>query len=160
MGNAAEFIANQFEVTREEMDQFAVESHHKAAAATDQGKFKAEIAPVVIKDKGHEVVIDQDEPIRRDTSLETLASLKPAFEKEGRVTAGNAPGFPFLRQFLDGPLRLSPDSGGLRRLSLPPPAGADQLRILDFLRHPPAKGISTARARRTSTSETPAVIAR
>ncbi len=92
MGNAAEFIANQFEVSREEMDEFALRSHEKAAAATDAGKFKAEIAPVVIKGKKGDTVIDQDEPIRRDTSMEALATLKPAFEKEGRVTAGNAPG--------------------------------------------------------------------
>jgi len=92
MGNAAEFIANQMEVTREEMDEFALHSHQKAAAATDAGKFKAEIAPVVIKGKKGDTVIEQDEPIRRDTSLQALASLKPAFETSGRVTAGNAPG--------------------------------------------------------------------
>ncbi len=92
MGNAAEFIANQMEVTREEMDEFALHSHQKAAAATDAGKFKAEIAPIVIKGKRGDTVIEQDEPIRRDTSLQVLASLKPAFEKDGRVTAGNAPG--------------------------------------------------------------------
>lgn len=92
MGNAAEFIANQFEVSREEMDEFAYESHQKAATATDAGKFKAEIVPVTIKGKRGDVVIDSDEPIRRDTSLEALAALKPAFEANGRVTAGNAPG--------------------------------------------------------------------
>jgi acetyl-CoA C-acetyltransferase len=92
MGNAAEFIANQFEVTREEMDEFALQSHQKAAAATDAGKFKAEMAPVVIRGKNGETVITEDEPIRRDTSREALAALKPAFETEGRVTAGNAPG--------------------------------------------------------------------
>src|SRR5262249_30298075 len=92
MGNAAEFIANQLEVSREEMDEFALASHQKAAAATDSGKFKPEIVPVVIKGKKSDTVIEQDEPIRRDTSLEILAALKPAFEKEGRVTAGNAPG--------------------------------------------------------------------
>ncbi|MCC7448845.1 MAG: acetyl-CoA C-acetyltransferase [Anaerolineae bacterium] len=92
MGNAAEFIANQMEVTREEMDEFALHSHQKAAAATDAGKFKAEIVPVVIKGRKGDTVIEQDEPIRRDTSLQALASLKPAFETSGRVTAGNAPG--------------------------------------------------------------------
>src|SRR5258706_1438941 len=69
MGNAAEFIANQLEVSREEMDDFAVQSHQKAASATDAGKFKAEIAPVVIKGKKGDNVIDSDEPIRRDTTL-------------------------------------------------------------------------------------------
>jgi acetyl-CoA C-acetyltransferase len=92
MGNAAEFIGNQLEVTREEMDAFAVKSHQKAAAATEAGKFKAEVAPITLKEKGKETVITTDEPIRRDTTLEALAALKPAFEKEGRVTAGNAPG--------------------------------------------------------------------
>jgi acetyl-CoA C-acetyltransferase len=92
MGNAAEFIANQMEVSREEMDEFALRSHQRAAAATDSGKFRAEIVPVTVNSKKGETVIDQDEPIRRDTSLEALAALKPAFEAEGRVTAGNAPG--------------------------------------------------------------------
>ncbi len=92
MGNAAEFIANQMEVTREEMDEFALESHQKAAAATDAGKFRTEIVPVVITGKKGDTVITDDEPIRRDTSLEALAALKPAFETSGRVTAGNAPG--------------------------------------------------------------------
>jgi acetyl-CoA C-acetyltransferase len=92
MGNAAEFIANQMEVSREEMDEFALRSHQRAAAATDSGRFKAEIVPVTVKTKKGETIIDQDEPIRRDTSLAALAALKPAFEAEGRVTAGNAPG--------------------------------------------------------------------
>jgi acetyl-CoA C-acetyltransferase len=92
MGNAAEFIGNQLEVTREEMDEFALASHQKAAAATDSGKFKPEIVPVMVKGKKGDTVIEQDEPIRRDTSLEVLSALKPAFEKDGRVTAGNAPG--------------------------------------------------------------------
>ncbi len=92
MGSAAEFIANQMEVSREEMDEFALRSHQRAAAATDSGKFKAEIVPVTVKTKKGETIIDQDEPIRRDTSLAALAALKPAFEAEGRVTAGNATG--------------------------------------------------------------------
>jgi acetyl-CoA C-acetyltransferase len=92
MGNAAEFIANQFEVTREEMDVFSAASHQKAAAATASGKFRAEIAPLVLHDKKGDMVIDQDEPIRPDTTVESLAKLKPAFETSGRVTAGNAPG--------------------------------------------------------------------
>ncbi|MBL8166255.1 MAG: acetyl-CoA C-acetyltransferase [Anaerolineae bacterium] len=92
MGNAAEFIARQMEVTREEMDAFAFRSHQLAAQATDAGRFKAEIAPVIIKSRKGEVVIDQDEAIRRDTTIEALAKLPPAFEKDGSVTAGNAPG--------------------------------------------------------------------
>jgi acetyl-CoA C-acetyltransferase len=93
MGDAAEFIADQYAVTRAEMDQLALQSHQKAVAALDAGKFKAEIAPVEIKDaKGRVTVIDTDEGPRRDTSLELLAKLKPAFKSDGRVTAGNAPG--------------------------------------------------------------------
>ena len=93
MGHAAEFIADQFEVTREEMDEFAYHSHRKAIAAIDAGKFKAEIIPVEIKDaRGRVTHVDTDEGPRRDTSLEALAKLKPAFKSEGRVTAGNAPG--------------------------------------------------------------------
>jgi len=95
MGDAAEFIADQFEVTREEMDEFALESHGKAAAATDSGAFKAEIAPVTLNGRSGthaSTPLETDEPIRRDTSLEGLAALKPAFKPQGRVTAGNAPG--------------------------------------------------------------------
>jgi acetyl-CoA C-acetyltransferase len=92
MGNAAEFIGRQLEVTREEMDEFAYRSHKLAAETTDAGKFKAEIAPVIVKTKKGDIVIDSDEPIRRDTTIETLAKLPPAFEQEGSVTAGNAPG--------------------------------------------------------------------
>ena len=93
MGDAAEFIADQFEVTREAMDEFAYHSHRKAIAAIDAGKFKNEIVPVEIKDaKGHLTTVDTDEGPRRDTSLEALAKLKPAFKSDGRVTAGNAPG--------------------------------------------------------------------
>ncbi len=93
MGNAAEFIADQYEVTREEMDEFALSSHRKAIAAIDAGRFKDEIVPVKIKDTpGSVTVVDTDEPPRRDTSLDALAKLKPAFKPDGRVTAGNAPG--------------------------------------------------------------------
>jgi acetyl-CoA C-acetyltransferase len=92
MGNAAEFIGKEMDVTRAQMDEFALRSHQLAAAATDGGKFKREIAPVVIPSRKGDIVIDADESIRRDTSLEALAKLAPAFEKDGAVTAGNAPG--------------------------------------------------------------------
>jgi acetyl-CoA C-acetyltransferase len=92
MGNAAEFIGRQMEITRDEMDKFAERSHRLAAAATDAGKFKAEIAPIVLKSRKGDTVIEQDEPIRRDTTLEALGKLAPAFEADGNVTAGNAPG--------------------------------------------------------------------
>jgi acetyl-CoA C-acetyltransferase len=92
MGNAAEFIGRQLEVTRDEMDEFAYRSHQLAAKATAEGRFKAEISPVTIKSRRGDQVIDTDEPIRADTTLEALAALKPAFEADGSVTAGNAPG--------------------------------------------------------------------
>jgi len=93
MGDAAEFIAEEYEVTRQAMDEFAVSSHQKAIAAIDSGKFKAEIVPVEIPGrKGQVTIFDTDETPRRDTSLETLAKLKPAFHENGRVTAGNASG--------------------------------------------------------------------
>jgi acetyl-CoA C-acetyltransferase len=93
MGDAAEFIAEEYEVTRYAMDEFALGSHHKALAAIDSGKFKAEIVPVEVKDKkGKVTIVDTDESPRRDTSLEMLAKLPPAFKPDGKVTAGNAPG--------------------------------------------------------------------
>lgn len=92
MGNAAEFIGKQLEVTREEMDEFAYRSHKLAHEATEAGKFKDEIVPVTIKTRKGEIVVDTDEPIRPDTSIEALAKLRPAFEADGQVTAGNAPG--------------------------------------------------------------------
>ena len=92
MGDAAEFIANQFEVSRQEMDEFAYQSHQKAYAATQAGRFKTEIAPIELKGKKGVTIIDTDEPIRPETTVEGLAGLKPAFQKDGRVTAGNAPG--------------------------------------------------------------------
>lgn len=92
MGNAAEFIARQLDISRAEMDTFALRSHQNAQAATVAGKFAAEIAPVTIKGKKGDTVIAADESIRPDTSLEALAKLPAAFEQGGSVTAGNAPG--------------------------------------------------------------------
>jgi len=92
MGDAAEFIADEFEVTREAMDRFSLTSHEKAIAAIDGGKFQPEITPVVVRGRKGETSIDTDESPRRDTSLEALSRLRPAFKEDGRVTAGNAPG--------------------------------------------------------------------
>ncbi len=92
MGNAAEFIGRQLEITRESMDEFAFRSHQNAQAATEAGKFSAEIVPVSVQQGKQTVTIDKDESIRPDSSLEALAKLAPAFEKDGAVTAGNAPG--------------------------------------------------------------------
>ncbi len=92
MGNAAEFIAREIGVGREEMDQLAYDSHMKAADATDSGRFSGEIAPVTLHGRKGDTIIDRDESIRPDTTLEALAKLAPAFEANGKVTAGNAPG--------------------------------------------------------------------
>ena len=91
MGNAAEFIADEYEVTREAMDEFALRSHLKAVEAQEAGRFKLEIVPVQIPGrKGEVTVFDTDEGPRKDASLESLAKLKPAFKENGKVTAGNA----------------------------------------------------------------------
>jgi acetyl-CoA C-acetyltransferase len=92
MGMTGELVAEEYKVTREDQDEFAYHSHRKAAAAISSGAFKAEIAPLEIKGrKGEVTVFDTDETVRADTSVEALARLKPAFKKDGTVTAGNAP---------------------------------------------------------------------
>ena len=92
MGNSAEWIAREYEVTREAQDEFALESHRRAIAAMDAGRFAAEITPVEIPQrKGPALVVQTDETPRRDSTLEALARLRPAFEAGGTVTAGNAP---------------------------------------------------------------------
>jgi len=92
MGLTGEHVAERYTVTREEQDRYAVESHRRAAAATRAGWFKDEILPVSIPGKQGPTIFDRDESIREDTSAEALARLKPAFKKDGTVTAGNAPG--------------------------------------------------------------------
>lgn len=91
MGMAAEFIADEYQVSREAMDEFALRSHQKAVAAQEAGKFKAEIVPVQIPGrKGEVTLFEADEGPRKDTSLESLAKLKPAFKPDGKVTPGNS----------------------------------------------------------------------
>jgi acetyl-CoA C-acetyltransferase len=93
MGVSGEVVADTYAVKRCEQDQYAAESHRKAVHATREGWFKEEILPVAIaQKKGNPIVVDRDEAIREDTTPETLAALKPAFKKDGSVTAGNAPG--------------------------------------------------------------------
>ena len=95
MGLTGENVAEKYGITREEQDEFAVNSHRKAIAAQKEGRFKSQIVPVEIpaKKKGQPAVIfDKDEGPREDTTIEVLRSLKPAFKKDGTVTAGNAPG--------------------------------------------------------------------
>ncbi|HEX9729568.1 MAG TPA: acetyl-CoA C-acetyltransferase [Gemmatimonadales bacterium] len=92
MGSHAEYTAQKACVSREDQDAFAYESHMKAVAAIAGGKFSAEIVPVEIASRKGTTVVDTDESPRKDTSVAALATLKPAFEKDGTVTAGNAPG--------------------------------------------------------------------
>jgi acetyl-CoA C-acetyltransferase len=93
MGEEAEIVAEAYHVTRKEQDELAYRSHHNAQAATEAGRFRDEIVPVEIPGKGGVMLLERDESIRADTTLEGLAALKPAFRKQnGSVTAGNAPG--------------------------------------------------------------------
>ena len=92
MGQTAENIAARWQITREDQDKFAVASQNKAEAAQKAGKFTAEIAPVTIKGRKGDTVVDQDEYIRHGATLESLSGLRPAFNKEGSVTAANASG--------------------------------------------------------------------
>jgi acetyl-CoA C-acetyltransferase len=92
MGNAGEVVASEYHIDRECQDRYAVESHRRAATATAEGRFRAETLPVEVPQrKGPPLVIDRDESIRPETSMETLGALKAAFKKDGTVTAGNAP---------------------------------------------------------------------
>jgi acetyl-CoA C-acetyltransferase len=92
MGTTAENVAREFQITRQDQDQFAVASQNKAEAAQKAGKFKDEIVPVTVKSKKGDVVVVDDEYIRPGTTIDSLAKLRPAFQKEGTVTAGNASG--------------------------------------------------------------------
>lgn len=90
MGFTGEIVAERFDVSREDADQFSYESHMKAAKATKEGRFKDEILPLTIRQKKEEIVFDKDEGIREDTTVEVLSKLKPAFKEGGKVTAGNS----------------------------------------------------------------------
>lgn len=91
MGSAADLIAEVMNITREEMDEFALGSHQRAVKAIKEGRFKAEIAPITVpKRRGEPIVFDTDENPRADTSIEALAELSPAFAKDGKCTAGNS----------------------------------------------------------------------
>ncbi|MBV9250605.1 MAG: acetyl-CoA C-acetyltransferase [Acetobacteraceae bacterium] len=92
MGNTAENVASKYQITREQQDQFALASQNKASAAQKSGRFKDEIAPVTVKTRKGETIIADDEYIRHDASLESMSKLRPAFSKDGTVTAANASG--------------------------------------------------------------------
>ncbi|MEI9408601.1 acetyl-CoA C-acetyltransferase [Mesorhizobium salmacidum] len=92
MGNTAENVARQFQITRDDQDQFALASQNKAEAAQKAGKFKDEIVAFTIKGKKGDTVVDQDEYIRHGATIDAMTKLKPAFDKDGTVTAANASG--------------------------------------------------------------------
>ena len=92
MGTTAENVAQKWQITREQQDQFAAASQQKAAAAQTAGRFKDEIVPVTVKTRKGDVVVDTDEYIKAGTTAESLAKLRPAFSKDGTITAGNASG--------------------------------------------------------------------
>jgi acetyl-CoA C-acetyltransferase len=92
MGTTAENVARQWQITREEQDRFAVASHNKAEAARKAGKFKEEIVPVTVKTRKGDIVVSDDEHIRDGATYDSVAKLRPAFDKDGTVTAGNASG--------------------------------------------------------------------
>ena len=92
MGMTGELVAEKHGITREQQDAYALKSHRKASAAWREGRFAAEVVPVEVKSKKGSVMVTRDESVREDASLEALAALKPAFKKDGTVTAGNAPG--------------------------------------------------------------------
>ncbi|MFB9981854.1 acetyl-CoA C-acetyltransferase [Mesorhizobium kowhaii] len=92
MGNTAENVARQFQITRDDQDQFALASQNKAEAAQKAGKFKDEIVAVTIKGKKGDTIVDQDEYIRHGATIDAMTKLRPAFDKDGTVTAANASG--------------------------------------------------------------------
>ena len=92
MGITAENLAAKWNITREEQDALAVESHRRAAAAIADGRFKSQIAPITMQTRKGDVVFDTDEHVKANTTMESLGKMKPAFKKDGTVTAGNASG--------------------------------------------------------------------
>ncbi|MBL8490341.1 MAG: acetyl-CoA C-acyltransferase family protein [Rhodocyclaceae bacterium] len=100
MGITAENLAVKWEITREQQDAFACESHRRAAAAIAAGHFKGQIVPITMQTRKGDVVFDTDEHVKANTTMETLAKMKPAFKKDGTVTAGNASGINDAAAFL------------------------------------------------------------
>ena len=92
MGTTAENVATQFQITRQQQDEFAVASQNKASAASKGGRFRDEIAPVTVRGRKGDTVVTEDEYIRHDSTIEAMAKLRPAFSKDGTVTAANASG--------------------------------------------------------------------
>lgn len=92
MGITAENVANQFQLTRDDQDAFALASQNKAEAAQKAGRFADEIVPFTVKGRKGDVIVDQDEYIRHGATMDSMTKLRPAFNKDGTVTAGNASG--------------------------------------------------------------------
>ena len=123
MGQTAENVAEKWQISRDEQDSFAVASQNKAEAAQKAGKFKDEIAPFTVKTRKGDIVVENDEYIRHGATMESLQKLRPAFTKDGSVTAANASGLN------DGRRRRHADERGRGREARPDPAGAHcQLR--------------------------------
>jgi acetyl-CoA C-acetyltransferase len=100
MGITAENLAVKHDITREQQDAFAAESHRRAAAALAAGYFKGQIVPITLKSRKGDVIFDTDEHVKADTTVESLAKMRPAFKKDGTVTAGNASGLNDAAAFL------------------------------------------------------------
>jgi acetyl-CoA acetyltransferase family protein len=116
-GISAELIADRWELTREELDEFSLLSHRRAAEAIDEGRFRNEIVPIELSNPHVGVVYDTDEAVRRDTTLERLAQLQPAFVPDGKITAGNS------SQIVDGAAGvLIASEAAVERLGLKPRA--------------------------------------
>ncbi|EHK54834.1 acetyl-CoA acetyltransferase [Mesorhizobium alhagi CCNWXJ12-2] len=126
MGNTAENVARQFQITREDQDQFALASQKKAEAAQKAGKFKDEIVAVTVKGKKGDTIVDQDEYIRLGATLDAMIKLNPAFDKDGTVTAANASG---INDGAAGALLMS-EAEAARR-SITPLAGDSRRRSDD-----------------------------
>lgn len=118
MGALCELTAERYKISREEQDAFALRSHQRAVAAMDAGKFREEIVPVKVKTKEGEGLVDTDEPPRRDTTMEKLARLKPAFKPGGTITAGNAPGLNDAAAALVVASRSRAEELGLRPMAM------------------------------------------
>ena len=117
MGITAENLATKWVISREEQDAFAVELHRRAAAAIKDGRFKSQIVPVVKKTKKGEAVVDTDEHVKPGTTIESLAKLKPAFKKDGTVTAGNASGINDAASFFVLADAVAAETAGLKPMA-------------------------------------------
>ena len=117
MGVTAENLATKWVISREEQDAFAAESHRRAAAAIKDGRFKSQIVPVVKKTKRGEAVVDTDEHVKPGTTIESLAKLKPAFKKDGTVTAGNASGINDAASFFVLADAVAAETAGLKPMA-------------------------------------------